>query len=346
MAKNNKINYPHSSFSQKICNPNTKKFFLANPNILTIFSERIMEKKEKNPYLDAPQCSKKLFIHLSIPSSKITKSSELHFWDLFCHSLIVIFLFAFNINNLLKVQINTNIKINSDSLLQYFKLAPWKSIFILIFLIIGYEFIYPIGQAVQIHYLKNPEGGVMKALIWWIEKFFSMFELHNLLMIFSGVTYLTTLLRLGALEILSNPLVIILMIIWWIMVLVTWFSRPYVKYGINIENLNLSDALKLSSKLAIHNFRITLKFFVLEGFLLIRFLINIVVILWIPALLLYLANAFDLIGKTSNSIILIVGIVLVFISCYINGIIEAFFTSYRFKIFSQITKKETDSTKN
>lgn len=265
------------------------------------------------------------------------KFIRLSFITSFFHSLTVVALFLYNINNILHYRFASWVDYNI-----IFNFLKWELgvvVVIVIIGIIGYELLYPFGQWAMIYYLENDNNKLSKAIGQWLDKFFPMFEFINLAMMLGAVTVLTTILRLISLEIIWNPIVIILMSIWWICALVTAILRPYVKYALTLKNMNLSDALKYSAKLSTQNLGITLKFLLLEWVLLIRFIINLLLILGIPLLIIYLASIMNILWKVTHTIVTIVAISLIVICAYLNAIIEAFFTTYRYKVYKHISAK-------
>jgi len=272
--------------------------------------------------------------------SNNTKVIRLAFITSFFHSLTILALIANNINNLIKTKFNEGISYNT--LIDYIKHERWLIIVIIIIWAIWYEFIYPIWQAALIYFIKSWWKKIWNAISKWVENFFIMFELNNLVTIFAGTTFLMTILRFWTLEIAWNTFIMIILWIRFFFVVFAWIFRPYIAYVINLENMNLYDAMKRSVNLSIHNFWITLRFVLLQMVLLFRFIINIAIVLWIPIFLVFLASSLNILWKITNSIIIATLIFLVIGTAYINGIIEAFFTTYRYKVYERIIAKENE----
>ncbi|MFZ2911793.1 MAG: hypothetical protein WAZ75_01790, partial [Candidatus Absconditicoccaceae bacterium] len=75
-------------------------------------------------------------------------------------------------------------------------------------------------------------------------------------------------------------------------------------------------------------------------FLMIRFLINAIVVMGIPFLIVYIAIRLNVIeSKVVGYVIAISVVVLLFLMAYINAIIEAFFMTYRYKVYKSITEE-------
>jgi len=91
-----------------------------------------------------------------------------------------------------------------------------------------------------------------------------MLEFINLALLFNAITVITTIMRLTSLEIMNNPFIITIMILWTISAIVASFLRSYVTIAVNAEDMDLGDALKHSKKLVMQNPGITFKFFLLE----------------------------------------------------------------------------------
>lgn len=282
---------------------------------------------------------KKIIEHAIHIISNDTKLVRFSFITSFFHSISVMTMILYSFNNIITSKFDKWVSyteifnyVQDDIIIVIIIVAIW---------FIWYQLIYPIGQATVIHYLHSWQKNIWKSIWKGIEKFFAMFEFNNLLWLFGVITFITTLLRLTYLEILNNFFILILISIWWICVLTAAFIRPYTKYAINIEWLGLYDAIKRSSRLSIQNFGITIKFVILEFFLIFRFIFGTLIIMWVPLLIMYIATNLKLNDtKLTEIIVYITAIWFLFITTYINGIIEAFFATYRYKVYSHLIKIE------
>jgi len=267
-----------------------------------------------------------------------TKIIRLAFMTSFFHTLAVIALITYNLNNLIVAKFHW--WFSYSNLVNYVKQETNIVIIIIIVWFIWYEVLYPIGQSIIINFLHQWSKKMGEAISKWFNKFFIMFEFNNLLLPFSGITFLTTLLRLGTLDITNNTVIHIMIAIRWFCVLYATIFWPYVLFAINIEGLSLYDALKRSSSLAIANMWLTLKFVLFQGLLLLRFLINIVIVLGVPIIIVFLSNKLNILGATTSTLITCLVIFLIIWSAYLNGIIEAFFLTYRHNVYKKITSEE------
>jgi hypothetical protein len=282
--------------------------------------------------------------------TKITEDTRLirlSFIVTFCHFVSVVYLIVWNVNNLLTYRFEKWIPMWKA--LEYILNRSQSNNMTLAIIItvavifLGYSLVYPVWEAAMIHYLDN-EGQRTWKVIWkWINDFFVMFEFDAMLFSFSFFTYLITTLRMFMLNILDSTFVIILVIIWWLAVLFATVLWSYSKFIIVLEWKNVFDAIKRSASLTIMNFGTTIKFVIIQLFLMIRFLINAVVIMGIPFLIVYIAIWLNVIeSKIVWYVIAVSVIVLLFLMAYINAIIEAFFMAYRYKVYKSVTEESDD----
>lgn len=205
---------------------------------------------------------------------------------------------------------------------------------------LGYSLLYPVWEASLIHYLNDGTKKIWKALWKWINDFFVMFEFEALTFSFSFFTYAITLLRMFMLNILDNTFVIILIVIWWAAVLFATILRSYAKFAIVIEWQQVFGAIKRSVYLTFLNFWTTIKFVIIQIFLTVRFLVNAIVIMWVPFLIIYVSIWLDVIESKIVSYVIAVSIILMLIlMAYINAIIEAFFVTYWYRVYQTISEE-------
>jgi len=95
--------------------------------------------------------------------------------------------------------------------------------------------------------------------------------------------------------------------------------------------------------LAIYNMWITLKFIVINIFLYLRFIVNILIVVWIPLLLLRWASKLEIANSPIfNTVVIIIIVSLMALTAYINGIIEAFFITYWWKVYKRISDDDQE----
>lgn len=209
-----------------------------------------------------------------------------------------------------------------------------------IFLAIGYSILPPIWEAAMIYYVDSERKSGSTSLGKGTNRFFPMFEFDATMTFFSIMTRAIAVSRLFIMDAI-NPITIIFLGIWLTISLLAMILLPYTKFIITLENKKYFEAIKGSMSLAIRHLWVTLKYVMINLFLYLRFILNIIIVVWIPLVLLRLASRLDFAdSRVFQIIVIIIAIWLVLLTAYINGIIEAFFTSYRWRVYKQITSRE------
>ncbi|MEF2175045.1 MAG: hypothetical protein V3575_01130 [Candidatus Absconditabacteria bacterium] len=254
------------------------------------------------------------------------------------HSLILVLYILFQTHFVITNLSHTNINID---LQMYWKLLFGHSgvtiIFIIIglILIIGYFFLPPIAEGALIHYVASKNKSGTSSLGKGFMKFFPLFEFHGLISLFNFLVFFVAISRLYVIGILFNVFVLSIVIIRLLFIVGVGLLLPYAQFFIVIHNKGVYESIKESISMAVENFRLTFKFFLISYFLYLRFLINIILIIGLPLILMYIAIK---LGLEDNATYLIYGVlgIMIIITAYINGIIEAFFISFWYKVFSYI----------
>lgn len=262
------------------------------------------------------------------------------------HSMIIILLILYNTNNLLTYIFGTGVEMKK--LLSYatvlFSDASMATVSFIAFLmlIVWHFLLYPVGEATMIFYLNNQDRSSSKAFFSWIAKFFPMFEFSALNGIgFNFLSYAFIVGRIYMMGILFDPLMMILLGIRFLVILSIMFLWPYVKFLIVLEWYDVTSAMKKSISLSLTHFGITLKFMMISFLLQLRFLVNVIVTIAIPVGIMRAAIQFNLVNNLYvDTIIYASAIAIILITGYINAIIEAFFMTYRRKVYQMI---RTDS---
>jgi hypothetical protein len=141
-----------------------------------------------------------------------------------------------------------------------------------------------------------------------MNRFFPMFEFDAAISLFNVLIFFIVASRMWAMEILWQPLVLIVMIIWLLAIFIFSLLLPYTRLVITLEHEDFIDAMKRSMQLAIRHIGITLRYVVINYILYARFVINILVVAGIPLLLIYLALSLGILG---NWIIQTIGIIII-----------------------------------
>lgn len=268
------------------------------------------------------------------------KLIRLAFLTTFGHTIYRSYLVAYFLNNIIRTKYEAGVEISEALLYLITKIQEFNIIGIIItviaIVIIWNFLIYPIWGASIIYFIKDEGKSLAKAIWKGIKKFFVMFEFNGLGFAFGWYTLITIAIRLRIMGVLDNIILKILLVLWWIIVLFATIFWPYAKYYIICKNNGVFDAIKNSIYLALTNIGLTLKGILFEMVLLLRFIINAIVVIGVPLILIYVAVFFNIIDNQLVEIIIWIttGVVILLIS-YINGIFEAFFSNYRFKLFEK-----------
>jgi len=207
-------------------------------------------------------------------------------------------------------------------------------------LLIWYAILPPIGDASMIYYLDSEKRSGTASLWKWVVKFFPMFEFNATMTFFNILAVAIALSRFYVMGII-NGLTIIILVLRSIFSLIAMFFLPYTKFIITLEDSPYFEAMRKSTALAINNLGITFRFIVINFILYARFIINILIVVGIPLLLLWGASTMDMAdNKIFQIFVVTIVILLVALTAYINGIIEAFFITYWWKVYKQIRKSE------
>ncbi|MDR0650014.1 MAG: hypothetical protein LBG59_01005 [Candidatus Peribacteria bacterium] len=272
------------------------------------------------------------------------KLVRLAFLTTFGHTIYRTYLIAYFLNYILRTRYESGIEISNAFLYLINKVQELNMrgfiISLILIIVIGNFLLYPIGEAAVIYYIKEGGNKLATAITKGIKKFFVMFEFNGLGFAFGFYTLITVIIRIRMMGILDSPILKAIIIMRGIIVLITTLMRPYTKYYITMQDLGVFDALKKSIYLVINNLDLTIKGLLFEVMLFGRFILNAFIVIVIPLGLIYLAVFFNIIDNALvESIIRISAGVMVIIISYINGIFEAFFTNYRYKLFQEAEKK-------
>ena len=252
------------------------------------------------------------------------------------HSMIFVVIVIYNLTYALsKVKHEWSSAIMKEALtmIQNLTSTDWftgRLIIIGIILAIWYYILPPIWEAAMIYHLeKSFNKKSWSSFSHGLQKFFVMFERNSILWFISVSSWLIIISRVWILDILNEPLVIAILVIYSIIVIATVTLTPYVKFKLVVEQENFGTAIKESIMLAVSQPIITLRLVFVWLILNLRIIFNIIVLVWVPAVIFYLAYIFNLQQTTIFYVILaVVIVVLFFLIAYINSIIEAFFMTY------------------
>lgn len=214
----------------------------------------------------------------------------------------------------------------------------WLVLVLIVVIFFGYVILPPVGEAAMISYLDREQKSGTASMSKGLSKFFTMFEFDASVSLFGLLFFVIAVSRFYLLGILSQPLIMTIVLIWIFVILMVSFLMPYARYEIVLKDKSFIDAMKGSIGLAMDHIGITLKYAMLTYFLYLRLLINALIVVGIPVGLIYVSSLFgmDTIVRV-QTLILVVILGLILLTAYLNGIVEAFFTSYRHRVYRSIT---------
>lgn len=258
--------------------------------------------------------------------------SILFVWYLFYQTYFVVH----SINSWFKFH---DLKVYIDQIFSF-----WQHFFVLMIvslsiILILYFLLPPIWEWALINYLDKKKS-VWSCLWKWFINFFKMFELHGFLSLFSFLLFFVFLSRLYVFNMLDTTFILPLIIIWLVFILFFNFTLFYAKYLIILEDITPFESIWESIKLTFLNLRITLKYFIIYLLLYVRYIINILIVVWVPLLVLYIFLKTNISNiEFVKYTIFFIMFVLFIIVAYVNWIVEAFFISMWYEVFKVIDKK-------
>lgn len=274
-----------------------------------------------------------------IEISDDTKFIRLATVTTFLHSLLFILYIIYLTASLVSqfhASANPMINLLQTYVAEIFSTPGYIIAFLVIALIwfIGYTLLPPVGEAAMISYLASDKKQWTVSIWKWLSKFFPMFEFDAMVSFFNVMVWIIIASRLRVMGILWQPFIVAILIIWWIIIFFVSLLLPYTRIVITLENLKFLDAIRRSMSLSIANIWFTLKFVIITYLLYIRFLINTLIVVGIPGLMVYSAWILNIVHyPLVQTLVVLVIAALIALSAYINGIIEAFFTTYRYKVY-------------
>lgn len=281
-------------------------------------------------------------VHALLNRPKIIR---LAFFTLLCFSIVRLYYIIYYFNTLLIWKYESGVQV-SDALMYFISTlnehhALLTIIIAIVIIVVGYLWLYPIGQASVIYALHQSEDSNFSAFSKGLWRFFPMLEYGGLSIPFGLFTFSTVLLRLYLIDVLGNVMVDILIGIRGVMVLFASIFRSYAKVIIVLEGKQVFDAIKKSTKIAFLNLGLSIRLMLVELLLLFRFLFTWALIVGIPLGLIYIAVWLDILDNSFvEGVIWIVAGALLLVLSYINCIIETFFLTYWYQAYKIVSQKE------
>ena len=137
------------------------------------------------------------------------------------------------------------------------------------------------------------------------------------------------------------------MVLWFILIFLVSFFTVYTKYYVVLENKPVWEAIKQSSKLSFINFTETFKYIIKTYILYTRFIINTLIVVWIPLLVFYILLKLQISNYTFvKYLIFIIIWLLMFLIAYIEWIIVGFFLTQWYNIYNKLKKEDEEFMKD
>lgn len=225
-------------------------------------------------------------------------------------------------------------------------LSSWLIVLLVVSLIVGYVFLYPIGHGMMVSYLQH--HSTSKAIRTALGGYFTITITEWLLSIVCVSGYHLLALRyFYQWGILGNILIQIIVFLIAMFVIVCSFLYAYGSISCVIDEFSSRrpteqawEALQNSSNMATKHIWTTMKFILLSLVLELRFFVTTTIVIAIPAFLVRVALQLGLIGSEQAPLVVMIAIgVLLVAAIYINSIIDAFFTAYWYKLYSELKEK-------
>ena len=257
----------------------------------------------------------------------------------FVHSLVFVFVVLYNIY-MVMWHLTSKISIDINKYITQILVTPnITTIFAILGLVLViWQFLLPpIWEAAAIYYINDPEHKGKNSIKKWLPKFFQLFEYDGMFYFFTYFTFIVFVSRLWILDIIWQPIVMTLVIIWWIIVIGVNICIPYARYILVLEDKSIADSVSWAVDMALWNLTISIKLAFITMIMNLRFIINIMILVGIPLLIIYIIVR---LGWTNNEFIKY-GIYttvlwLTLLLAYINGIIESFFVCMWYEAYRYI----------
>ncbi len=225
----------------------------------------------------------------------------------------------------------------------YLKFLFWSTdylyyfIWFIIIILIWYFLLPAIAEWSMIHYINSENKSWTSSLWKWFMNFFPMFEYNWLISFFNFFIFIVIISRIYVMDIIDNIFIQTILLIWFIFIVLISILLPYTKFLIVIEWKWVWESIKESIIISFNNMWTTIRFVLVNYLLYIRFLLNILIIIWIPLLIIYILIQFEVWQNNFvKTFIYSIIIFFIIISSYLNWIIEAFFISYWNKVYKMI----------
>ena len=218
----------------------------------------------------------------------------------------------------------------------------WRLVIIVIIGFFWYVVFYPLSVSLMTYYVDTQSLQVSK----WMSRYFSVVVLESSLSLITfGTWHVQLLTWLYIMDILLEPFILVILGIILIIVLVCTILFPFSQFFLLLKT-DESDqpeqdsrkAMQESARLVADNIGTTIKLSLVQIFLQMRYLLNILLIIWLPIALMYLLLTTDIFTyETTMWIATSFAIILLIFIVYINSLLDAFFLTLWYNAFRELT---------
>ncbi len=276
---------------------------------------------------------------------------RISFLTWFVHNLYFFVWLAWKINNVLHYryeQTPDSMFFINQIVNVFLDFWMWGLLFVIwLIFFVWYIILYPIGVAMMVYQLDTHKVQRRK----WFDSYFSVVVMSWILSLitFSG-WHLSWMTWLFIMDIMNNILIQIVLGIFGLIILSSTLLFPFATYSLLLDDhgsdrpdTKARNALSNSAWLVSGHLWTTIKFSLLQMLLKLRFFINMVVVVGVPAWIAYLLITTNLIVyETALIIAMWIWIVLLLFIVYVDSLIDAFFMTFWYKLYKFLMWKELE----
>jgi len=225
-----------------------------------------------------------------------------------------------------------------------FFLSQWLASMLLILLVIafvGYVILYPLSVGFGIMYLDTGKVIISR----WFDTYFPVVVMSSVLSFLTFWSWhIQLVLWLYIMDVLFDPFVLVIVAIVFLVVIVASMLLPFSLYFLLLDSSGwwledaVWDAMQKSARLVLDNFGTTIAYSLFQMLVQTRYLVNIVLVVWLPVSLVYLSMEYQLISFEFAMwfAVWLSSIILLFVM-YVDAVLDALFMTYRYKLFLRFT---------
>ena len=279
-----------------------------------------------------------------------TKLIRIAFFTTLIHNLVTLLLLANFIFSVLQEEFDVGydgiFEVMNDILWFFFSNGLHVGLLIIaVIWFLGYVVIYPLGFVMMIRRLEGKWQTMGEIYASSLAKYFPLVVVTSFQYWFTlSSMHITLLVRWWYRWLYETGFVTALIVLLMIMVVLFSFLSPYTEYVVVTEDLpgtpdeQARKAVKRSAFLTIKRPWLTLRFLLVGILLQLRVVVNVLIVFGVPFGITYLITESALLPYDVARIVMYaIGWLLGIGVLYANGIIDAFFTTYRFTLYKRVS---------